>query len=441
MSRLTARVGLLAALLWLAALDAAGQTLLLVDTPAGQAFKARRYDVALAELQKMAEADPKDVLVLRYLGMTLDRLGRYRDAIQTFQQALALEPRGAALHFHLATTYYKAGAPDLAAQSFRRVIELEPSSLYGDTARRYLEALGQQRSQLQQPVTPAPVTAYVALGVQYDSNVPAAPRNRTLFEGDRAGVRVFEYLSGEYRVLRVPGWLAWLEGSTYQAQYPDRAFDRFDLSTYRIGGSLQRDTTLGGLSVTGSMKYTFDWVLLDGDRYSRSHVATVGGRLDLTPRTTTALYYRYSQDDFADEGFDRAISSRDADNHAVGLGLTWYFSERKGQVRAGYEFQENRADGLNFDFEAHKVTVDGVVPLLLDIQGTIGAEYTHESYHRFQGPVRRRTNRRAVTASLSRWLGQRFVIKLDCAFTDEGSSYEALTYQRWVVGGSLGYAY
>jgi hypothetical protein len=55
----------------------------LVDTPAGKAFRARQYDVALAELEKMVAANPRDALALRFLAITLDRLGRYREAIRS----------------------------------------------------------------------------------------------------------------------------------------------------------------------------------------------------------------------------------------------------------------------------------------------------------------------------------------------------------------------
>lgn len=431
---------ILGVLLWLSAASAWAQDAAFIETPAGRAFKARQYDVALVELEKMVAANPRDALALRYLAITLDRLGRYRDAIATYQRALALEPRSAAAHFHLGATYYKSGAIDLADGAFRRVLAVGADSLYADYSRRYLEALAEQRARLQPP-GPAPFSLFAEVGVQYDSNIPAAPSDRDLFADKRGGIRILEYVAAEYRFVRSSGWLGVLGGSTYQAQYPDDAFDEFRLSTYSGTLSLQKEVKLGGVPLTGSVRYEFNAVFLGGDGYSQSHIATAGLRADVTPRLTPDVYYRFTLDDFEDEGFDPAISSRDADNQAVGAGLTWYFADRKGSLRLGYEYQTNQADGLNFDFEGHKVALAVSVPVAWGIQGTIEADYARETYDQFQGPARRKTDRWRAGASLSRWLWRGLFGKLTFGYTDEDSSYAALSYRRWIIGASVGYSY
>jgi hypothetical protein len=438
---LTTCLCLLAGLLSLGSGSAWGETLPLVDTSAGQAFKTRQYDIALAEFQKLAAQHPKDALVLRYLAITLDRLGRYQDAIKIYHQALALTPLNPSLHFHMGTTYYKGGWTDYAEQSFRRVIQIAPDTLYGERARQYLDALVQQRVQLQPPGLPKPWGFYFQAGLQTDSNIPAAPRDPALFTGDRSGVRIFEYLWGTYRFLRQPGWLGALEASTYQAQYPEDAFRRFRLSLYTLGASLQRTTTLWSLPFIGSVKYEHRTALLGGDTYSRSHVVTAGSQIGFTPETSTHAYYRYTRDDFTNEGFDPALSSRDADHHVFGLAQVWYFANRKGQVRVGYEFQDNRADGLNFKMDGHKISLGGVIPLPWEVQANLGADYSRETYPDFQGPVRRKTDRRSFTAGLSKWFTRHILGRLDAAYTNEGSTYDLLSYRRWVFGGSVAYVY
>ena len=350
---------------------ASGESLPLVDTPAGQAFKARQYDLALAEFQKLAAAQPRDALILRYLAITLDRLGRYEDAILVFQQALALTPENPALHFHMGATYYNARSGELAQASFHRVLQLAPASLYGERAREYLEALTQQRVQLQPAGAPRPLNLYIQGGLQYDSNIPAAPRDSSFFTGERSGIRMFEYLYGAYRFLRESGWAGSIEASTYQAQYPDSAFSKFRLSTYSPGASLQRTTTLWNLPLIASLKYEFRTVLLDGDTYSRSHALTAGTQIGFTRGTTTHFYYRYTRDIFANKGFDPALSSRDADNHVLGLAQVWYFADRKGQVRVGYEFQDNASEGVNFRMKGHKFSVGGTVPVGWGVQANV----------------------------------------------------------------------
>jgi tetratricopeptide (TPR) repeat protein len=417
------------------------QDLAFVDTPAGRAFKAQQYEVALAELERMVAANPRDVLALRYLGITLDRLGRYAEAIEAFQHALALEPDSAATHFHLGVTYYKARAPELARASFVRSSQLAPETLYDQMAARYLDALAQQQVELQRPGAPKLFSLFVDVGTQYDSNIPAAPDDPALYDGKHGGFRVLEYLSAELRLLRRPGWLGLVEGSTYQAQYPDNAFDGFDLSTYGLGALLQRDTRLATLPLIVSARYGYTWVFLDGDQYSGSHTVTVSAQLDEARWTATNVYYRYTHDDFEDEGFDPGISSRDADNQAVGVAQILYFADRRGQVRVGYEYQSNRARGLNFDLDGHRVTLSASVPLPWAIQAEVAAEYAHEEYPSFQGPVRRETDRWGVRGSLARWFYQSWLVRLTGGWSTEQSSYDVLEYDRWVVGMSVSYAY
>jgi hypothetical protein len=110
-------------------------------------------------------------------------------------------------------------------------------------------------------------------------------------------------------------------------------------------------------------------------------------------------------------------------------------------VRIGYEYQKNLASGLNFDLDGHRVTLSASAPLPWAIQLDGAAEYAHEWYPSFQGPVQRKTDRWGFRASLARWFYQGFLVRLTGAWTTEQSSYDVLEYDRWVVGMSLSYAY
>jgi hypothetical protein len=420
---------------------ALAEELPLLDTPAGKAFKEKRYDNALEEFKKLAEQNPKDALILRYLAMTLDRLGRYDEAIKVYHQALALQPQNPALHFHLGTTYYKAGMSEKAVESFKKVIELAPDTIYGKMAKQYIEAITQQKIQLQPSAPPNLFGLYFQVGAQYDPNIPSAPDDTSLYGGEKEGYRIFEYLWSTVRLIRTPKWLGGIELSTYQSQYPDSAFDRFRFSLYSIGALLQHTTTLGRFPFIASLQYEYRSALLEGDSYSKSHVATASTQIGLIPETMTQVYYKYTNDDFRDEGFDPQFSSRDGDNHAVGLSQVIYFANRKGNIKAGYEYQKNLAKGMNFDMDGHKVNAGIGFPLIWEIQASLGADYSYEKYPDFQGTEIRETNRTGYTAGISRWIGRHILSRLDYAYTDEKSTYDILTYNRWTLGMSLAYVY
>ncbi len=436
------RTGCLAIAFWLSAASAGAEAPPLEETGAGQAFKAHQYEAALVEFQKLAADDPNNALVQRYLALTLDRLGRYREAIEAFQRALVLAPDNAATHYHLGTTYYKAGAPDLADASLRRALRLGPDTLYAGLARRYLDAIAQQRLQRQRAGAPPPVGFSLTVGVQQDSNIPAAPADRSLFDGSRSGLRVFEQLAAEYRFLRAPGWLGSIDASSYQSEYPGGGFQPFQLSTYGVGGTLQRTTALGGLPVTSSLRYEHIWALLDGDQFSRSHVVTMGSQIGLTANSATHLYYRYARDDFEEGGVQPDFSSRDGNAHTFGLAQIWYFAGRRGLLRLGYEFQHNDTEGRNFDMDGHKVRLGAAIPLWWGIQADFGVAYAHERYPDVQGIFgKRETDRWTAEAGLSRWLSRHLRVNLNYAYIDEDSNYAILSYRRSVTGVSLSYVY
>jgi serine/threonine protein kinase/tetratricopeptide (TPR) repeat protein len=54
-------------------------------------YMARRYEEAVVESQKSAEAHPRSYLPHRYLGLAHEQLGRYTEAIDAFRAALTLE--------------------------------------------------------------------------------------------------------------------------------------------------------------------------------------------------------------------------------------------------------------------------------------------------------------------------------------------------------------
>jgi hypothetical protein len=409
------------------------------DTPGAQAFLAKRYQDALREFRKLREANPNHVVILRYLAITLDRLNRYDEAVAVFKEALAVAPNNVALHFFLGVTLYNARRGAEAVVRFQRAISLAPQSMYAELATRYLDAIAQQQMQQQQPGAPQRFGVYAQAGVKYDDNVLSAPDG---FAGKRSDSRQTGYLLLEYYLHRSPTWLAAVEINGYGIWYNDRAFNSLEVSQYSGGVRLQRVGTLRKYPYVGSIKYGYNEVRLsEGDVYSRSNALTLGLRLNLSANTATYGYYQYTDDDFTEEGFDPVFSSRDANNHAMGLRHTWFFAKRKGQVNMGLDYQKNNAAGVNFVMEGISANIGAITPLPWKLRADLKFAYGEDDYRKFAGPVRRETHRRRYGAGLSRWFGRRVLVRLDYSYVDEDSSYEQLTYDREAWGASVSYVY
>lgn len=426
-----------AVLLWTAAAPAQGAVDLL-QTPAAAAFKAGDYERAETELARLASENPEDVTILRYWAITLQKLERYPDSLAVFKRALTLAPTNPAVRYHLAVTLYKAGFPEAAAQSFADVLRLAPQSEYANLARQYLDAISAQLAKAQRPAEPARFGVYAQAGAQYDSNILAAPDGAT---GDRNGGRYNGYLSGRYYFARNADWVGTVDLSGYAAGYGESRFDALRISQWNPGVSLQRSIKLGPFPSVDAIRYDYLNVELDGEGYSKSNVVTLSSRIAFSPRTTTSFFYRYTHDAFADDGFDPRFSSRDADNHAAGVVNTWYLHDRRVEIDAGFELGTNDAEGVNFNYDTYTLRSGARFTLPAKLHLDVDLSWGRDRYPDFAGPVRRTTDRLDLDLSLKRWFGSRFLIQLNAAWRDEDSSYDALTWDRYILGLSASYAY
>lgn len=409
------------------------------DTPAAQAFARKDYATALDALQDLLAANPGHVLVMRYLAITLDLLGRVDESMAMYDEAIAIAPGNAELHYHRGVTAYNANRGGEAVRSFRRAGELAPQSRYAELSLRYLDAIAEQYAQRQSVGKPKRFGVYALVGYQHDDNITASPDGA---RGVHDGERYTGYISFDYHVHQSSEWLVTTSVNGYGSWYDDALFDDFEIPQYMGSLRFQKSGSTERLPYLGTMTYDYRRVeRADGELYSRSHSLTLGLRVSFKENTASYGYYQYTDDDFADEGFDPAFSSRDADNHLVGLRQTWFFADGRGDVSAELKYERNRADGLNFDMEGVSGTLSASLPLPAAWSLNVSATYAEEDYDRFAGPVIRETTRRQASIGLSRWFAKRFNVRLDYSYLDEKSSYDVLDFDRYVWGLSVSYAY
>jgi Tfp pilus assembly protein PilF len=408
------------------------------DTPAAQAFAVEDYETAVVEFEQLRENNPDNTLVLRYLAISLDLVGRTDEAIGVYHEALSFDANDVAVHYHLGVTNYSAGLADGAAVAFRRVLALAPESEYGDYASQYLDALTVQHAQDQQPGAPQRFSLYVQGVRQRDNNTTSAARRGDRFEDDRTS----GYLSIDYYLHRSPAWISTIGVNRYGVWYDDDLLEPLEVEQVSGNLLLQRTGTIANRGYVASIRLEHSTVdLADGERYSESDSSRLGLRVGFTENTATDFTYRFTRDEFDNKGFDPQFSSRDGDHHALGIAHTWYFAERLGQIIGGIDIERNNADGLNFDYDGVRANLALIVPLPWQLRAELKLEYLEQDYTNFVGPVRRETEATRSSIGVSRWFGQRLLASLDYSRYDEDSTYEELAYDREVVGFTLSFVY
>lgn len=407
-------------------------------SPGAQAFRAQRYGDALAGFRSLLQQHPDDVLVLRYIGITLTRQKRYAEAIETLERARALAADDPAVLFFLGAAQFNAGQRREAAATMARVRSLAPGTAYAERAGRYLQALGQLEAEQAPLDAPKPWSLSLQVGTEYDDNIIVAPDS---FAGETDGFRIFERANGSYDALDEGPWRVTADATTFHSQHTDDAFDELDLGTYGAGLTGRYAGRLDDVPFALSLRYGFDLVVLDGDVFSSTHSLRSSAFANWSPYALSQAYHEVQFGNYRDDGFNPAISSRNATLNAFGLRQYVFFENRRHYLWLGYAYRRNDAEGTNFEYRGHVVSGGAAATLPWDVHLSLSAEYVSEDYIKFLGIESRDTDRLTLSLLLSKRLWEDLRLTIGYARTDENSTIEVLDFERGVTTVSLIYEF
>ena len=407
-------------------------------SPAAAAFKQGQFEQALEGFEALLADYPGDPVILRYIGIALDRLERYQEAVEAFQKGLERAPDNAVLNFFLGISSFKLRDVDGAVAAFRNVVAVAADTAYGKRAHEYLQAIERQRASKQRPGAPRRWDLFAQIGSQYDSNVTASP---DFADGDRNSLRFYESLSGGYDIFRGGPWRLRAEASTYHSQHIDRPLDDLDLNAFNGAIVLSYSDTIFGRPITPSLRYGWGGVMVGGNMFNDTHSLQTSISVNPTDNTLTRLSHEFSVDSFRERGFDPDISSRDAWANTLGLTQYLFFDRGRHYVWGGYRFRLNDADGVNFDYHTHTGQAGVSVALPYRFRLDANGEYSYQLYDHFVTPFARRAARMTYSAALSRPLWDGLNLSLGYNFTDEDSNFSVLEYDRDLLTLSMGYRF
>jgi Protein of unknown function (DUF2860) len=225
----------------------------------------------------------------------------------------------------------------------------------------------------------------------YDSNVPLVPKS-TDFQGRRATWTLGAGAEGSYKFLQEKQWELGAGGSFVQT-WNNNNLSSFDLTSFnpRLFGAYFFQ--VGTLPGQVGMAYDFRHDLLGGNEFENSHTLSWDVTVLPTPHLSTAVYYHLAFEDFLNDGNNPPLTSRDAVNHAVGANATYSFGYNKPSIGLNYQFSHNNADGQNFTFDSHAVSVRFITPVIRPVKLVLEAGYSSQDYTKFTPqPVRTQDN-------------------------------------------------
>jgi len=81
---------------------------------------------AIAACKKVLEAEQRDPVIFKALGLLFYKLGDIGASIENYQKALALKADFADAHYYLGISHYRGAAFGRAVEHFRRCLEIDP---------------------------------------------------------------------------------------------------------------------------------------------------------------------------------------------------------------------------------------------------------------------------------------------------------------------------
>ena len=110
-------------------------------------LKDGKFEEAVAELQKAADAAPTSAVIQSNLAYAYDRQGKTEEAVAAYRKALELDPKNTIVRNNLANLYSKQGLYEDAAREYEDLVQRDPGNA---TAKANLDAMVKNKAVLQE---------------------------------------------------------------------------------------------------------------------------------------------------------------------------------------------------------------------------------------------------------------------------------------------------
>lgn len=379
-----------------------------MDSAPAKAFAAGRYPQALEGFQSLIELYPEDILLRRFLGMTLTRMKQPEKAIPVFQEALLLDSENAALHYYLGEAYLEKDQKEEARKEFQWVIEHDEASYRVKAQRALFQSLGQGSIQYKQKRW-----NFTGIGgYEFDTNATYKSRDEDFSSaGDQNSGRYLTTLFGNYRMYEKKSFSVSGDAVYSQALYNDFP----NLQTFTFGGGLSAlyGFTLFSKPVYFNIRDGMTETLLKNRFYLWSNTLSPSFVFIPHRRINTTLFYRWAYNRYAQKINTNTpeFFSRTGYANAVGILNTVYFNDKRNfYTTAGYDFEHVSPKGTEYRKNAHGFSLLLHAPLVEKIEAETVFRFKDSDYPKSFLPLQRRDELFSLTFALSRPLTQNLTL-------------------------------
>jgi len=305
------------------------------------AIELQDHATAIGHLKKALELKPKDQTARVSLGIAYSRSGDQAAARNILQHAVAADASDARARYELALVLAKLGQQEEARSQMAvaaRSSDLEVSA----AAKGFLEGrvAGEKKN----------FSAYLAGGLQYDSNVILEPDSAIVPGVKNSDWRYLWTVNATYAFLNTGTAGAEAGYQFYQTIHHELKDYNIEQHTGRLAGRYALSK-----NVNADLEYDFIYTSLHGDHYSTMNRFAFRLPANLTPESLTELHASYETKRFYDTPVSISAADRNGSNTAVGVGHTIMISKKSG-IAFDYTYDSNSAAVDSWSYAGNKVS-------------------------------------------------------------------------------------
>ncbi len=261
-------------------------------------FKKKEYQKALAASDVLLKEYPNDPLILRYRALTLENLGRDKEAVKVYRQIINVHPNYAPSHMGLGLAYAKEGKYGEATNELRWVIQNSTSAEYKHWAQEQFDRLHQNEVHPAKIVEKKPYFLG-KIGSAYDSNPLLVPTHPDLLSQRKKDGAFFEFdLNAGYPFILEKDFRmdAVYIGNTI---FHDRGTNQVDFTTQGLALDAKKRAFFGDRGIIFGARHELLVNFLRSTHFSTMNQFTLSMDTSFWKRTRTHVYTRLSYANFS----------------------------------------------------------------------------------------------------------------------------------------------
>lgn len=402
-------------------------------------YNSQNYDAAVKSLSRATQLNPKNAEAQHFLGMAQFQRGNYAGAIKSFDAAIALKDDVAESYFYRGLSAYRLGQKDKAAADFKKSHAMASPGPVKDLSQSFARNIDAGEEIAETAAEEAKrFYLYASLSTSYDSNVSLNPESLSIanLPSDSRDAEFALRGGGGYRVVDTKHVQLTPEAFYYQSLHP--RLDGFNYGLTHVG--LQNKFMTGRWTM--GVPLTYEFAVLGSAKFLGTAAFSPNTSYFWMDRMLTQVSMPTAYNDFFQTS--GGAQNRDAWNVKPGVAQYVFFNDRRHYVAASYNYEKNWASGNDWDYHANTVIVSGLFPLPwqmdLYVFGNATFNYNFDNVDSVIGTQRKDTLY-MVGANLSRKFLEHIDVSLHYNYWNEQSNQAFFTYDRNLVGVTIGVTY